>query len=35
VLPNIASPTELVKAIENASIPVKQPPLEAPPEPAA
>jgi membrane protein YdbS with pleckstrin-like domain len=29
VLPNIACPTDLVKAIENASIPVKQPPLIA------
>jgi uncharacterized membrane protein YdbT with pleckstrin-like domain len=27
ILPNIASPTDLVKAIENASIPLKQPPL--------
>jgi uncharacterized membrane protein YdbT with pleckstrin-like domain len=35
ILPNIAQPTDLVKAIENASIPVKQPPLEAPHEPAA
>jgi uncharacterized membrane protein YdbT with pleckstrin-like domain len=35
ILPNIAQPTDLVKAIENASIPVKQPPLEAPREPAA
>ncbi len=35
IIPNIARPTELVKAIENASIPVKQPPLEVPDEPAA
>ena len=35
ILPNIAHPTDLVKAIENASIPVKQPPLEVPDEPAA
>ena len=35
ILPNIARPTELVKAIENASIPVKQPPLQVPDEPAA
>ena len=27
ILPNIARPVDLVKAIENASIPVKQPPL--------
>ncbi len=27
ILPNIARPTSLVKAIEDASIPVKQPPL--------
>ena len=27
ILPYIARPTDLVKAIENASIPVKQPPL--------
>jgi uncharacterized membrane protein YdbT with pleckstrin-like domain len=35
ILPAIAQPTALVKAIENASIPVKQTPLEAPGEPAA
>lgn len=35
VLPSIAQPTDLVRAIENASIPVKQPPLEIPDEPAA
>jgi membrane protein YdbS with pleckstrin-like domain len=34
-LPNIACPTDLVKAIENASIPVKQPPLAALSEPSA
>ncbi len=27
ILPNIARPVDLVKAIEDASIPVKQPPL--------
>jgi membrane protein YdbS with pleckstrin-like domain len=35
VLPNIACPTDLVKAIENASIPVKQPPLAASSVPSA
>ena len=35
ILPNIASPTDLVKAIENASIPVKQPPLASSEEPGA
>ncbi len=30
ILPNIASPTDLVKAIENATIPVKQLPLAVP-----
>ena len=35
ILPNIARPTDLVKAIENASIPVKQPQLEVPDEPSA
>ncbi len=34
-LPNIARPTELVKAIENAFIPVKQAPLVIPDEPGA
>jgi hypothetical protein len=35
ILPNIARPTDLVKAIENASIPVKQPPLAPSAEPSA
>jgi len=35
ILPNIASPTDLVKAIENASIPVKQPPLASSDKPSA
>ncbi len=35
ILPDIASPTDLVKAIENASIPVKQPPLAPSDEPGA
>ncbi len=35
VLPYIASPTDLVKAIENASIPVKQPPLAPSDTPSA
>ncbi|MGO9173166.1 MAG: PH domain-containing protein [Rhodomicrobium sp.] len=35
ILPNIARPTDLVKAIENASIPVKQPPLAPSDEPSA
>jgi membrane protein YdbS with pleckstrin-like domain len=34
-LPAIANPTDLVKAIENATIPVKQPPLEVQDEPSA
>jgi uncharacterized membrane protein YdbT with pleckstrin-like domain len=35
ILPNIARPTDLVKAIENASVPVKQPPLAPSAEPSA
>jgi membrane protein YdbS with pleckstrin-like domain len=35
ILPNIANPTDLVKAIENASIPVKQPPLAPSDTPSA
>ena len=35
ILPNIACPTDLVKAIENASIPVKQPPLAPSDTPSA
>ncbi|MGO9546614.1 MAG: PH domain-containing protein [Rhodomicrobium sp.] len=35
ILPNIARPTGLVKAIENASIPLKQPPLAPSDKPSA
>ncbi len=35
ILPYIARPTDLVKAIENASIPVKQPPLASSDTPGA